>query len=157
MLQILRNILSPPRPTGPAEEIRKFGVVNRSITPGVLDPDDNSWRFEPREAGPIRLFEVSNLGVDACILTYRAQMRTENLNGTAFLQMWCVFDGLGEFFSKGLNRKVSGTTGWASYETPFWLRAGQSPSKVKLEIAVEGNGGTIWVRDVTLLKTPIKR
>ncbi len=157
MLSVLRNLISPPRPTGPAEELRKFGPVHRPITPATLEPADHSWRFEPRESGPIRLFEADRLGVDACLLTYRAQLRTEGLGGKAYLQMWCVFDGLGEFFSKGLARKVSGTTGWATYETPFWLKRGQSPSKVKLEIQVDGAGGKIWVRGVTLLKTPIKR
>jgi len=157
MLSLLRRMLSPPMPTGPTEKIREFGKVHRPISPAVLDPTDNSWRFEPRAPGPIRLFEAENLGVDACLLTYRAQVRTEALGGKAYLQMWCVFDGLGEYFSKGLARKVSGTSGWATYETPFWLKPGQSPSKVKLEIQVDGEGGTLWVRDVALLKTPIKR
>jgi hypothetical protein len=158
MLSILRNIFSPPRPSGPPETLRHFGAVHRPISPCIVDPADGSWRFEPKEGGPLRLFEVGNLGVDACLLTYRAQLRTQDLAGKAYLQMWCVFDGLGEYFSKGLARKVSGTSGWATYETPFWLKPGQSPSKVKLEIQVDGEGGgTIWVRDVTLLKTPIRR
>lgn len=157
MLSVLRNLFSPPRPAGPAEELRKFGTVHRPISPCVVDPADGSWLFEPREAGPIRLFEASNLGLDGCLLTYRARMKSGQLGGKAYLQMWCVFDGLGEYFSKGLARKISGTTGWATYETPFWLKPGQSPSKVKLEIQVDGGGGTLWVRDVALLKTPIKR
>jgi hypothetical protein len=157
MLSVLRNLMSPPRPVGPAEELRKFGPIHRPITPATLESGDQSWRFEATEGGAIRLFEVEQPGIDACLLTYRAQLRTEGLGGKAYLQMWCAFDGLGEFFSKGLARKVSGTTGWATYETPFWLKAGQSPRKVKLEIQVDGAGGRIWVRDVTLLKTPIKR
>jgi hypothetical protein len=157
MLSLFRKILSPPIPAGPSEEIRKFGTVHRPISPCVADPADGSWRFEPRAPGPIRLFEVANPGVDACLLTYRAQLKTDRLGGKAYLQMWCAFDGLGEFFSKGLARKISGTTGWSTYETPFWLKPGQSPSKIKLEVQVDGEGGTLWVRDVTLLKTPIKR
>lgn len=157
MLSFLRNILSPPppRPSGPAEEIRKFGAVHRPISPCIIEPADGSWRFEPRDTGPIRLFEIATPGVDACVLTYRAELKTENLGGQAYLQMWCAFT-IGEYFSKGLARKVSGTTGWSTYETPFWLKPGQAPAKIKLEIQVDGGGGTIWARDVALLKTPIK-
>ena len=156
MLGMLRRVFSPPRPSGPAEELRKFAPPQRPISPAATEPAERAWRFEPKEAGTIRLFETGDLGVEACLLTYRAQLRTENLGGKAYLQMWCGFDGLGEFFSKGLARKVSGTTGWATYETPFWLKAGQSPRNVKLEVQVDGAGGTIWVRDVVLLKTPLK-
>jgi hypothetical protein len=156
MLSMLRNLFARPRPAGPAVEIRKFGPVDRPISACTLDPVDGSWRFAPSATGALRLFEVNQPGVDACMLTFRAQLRTENLGGKAYLQMWCVFEGLGEFFSRGLERKVTGTSGWATFETPFWLKPGQSPSKIKLEIQVDGAGGAIWVRDVALLRMPLQ-
>ena len=50
---------------------------------------------------------------------------------------------------------MKGTTGWASYEMPFYLKKGQRPDLIKLNCAVEGPG-TAWIRDVELLRTPLK-
>ena len=49
---------------------------------------------------------------------------------------------------------MRGTTGWSSHEVPFYLKAGQRPDLVKLNVAFEG-GGTVWIRDVELLVTPL--
>ena len=63
--------------------------------------------------------------------------------------------GRGEFFSKGLDRKTKGTTGWASHEVSFYLKAGQRPDLIRLNVAFDGPG-TIWVRKVELEKTPLR-
>jgi hypothetical protein len=81
-------------------------------------------------------------------------MKTDGLAGRAFLEMWCRLPGHGEFFSKGLNQAVRGTTDWASYEIPFYLKKGQKPDLIKLNLIVEGRG-KIWLRDVQLFKTPM--
>ena len=71
-----------------------------------------------------------------------------------YLEMWCRFPGRGEFFSRDLAHKVTGTNDWASYETPFYLRRGQVVDLIKLNVVLEGPG-TIWVRDVQLFRTPL--
>ena len=86
------------------------------------------------------------------MLTYRARLKSANLDGRAFLEMWCRLPGKGEFFSRGLAQTVSGTTEWASFETPFRLRKGQRPDLVKLNLMIEGYG-KVWIKDVQLLKT----
>ncbi len=53
-----------------------------------------------------------------------------------------------------LNQAVQGTTDWASYEIPFYLRKGQCPDLIKLNVVVEGRG-KLWLKDVHLLKTPL--
>jgi len=68
--------------------------------------------------------------------------------------MWCRLPGRGEFFSKGQQQAVSSTTDWAAYEIPFYLRKNQRPDLIKLNIAVEGTG-TVWLRNVEILKTPL--
>ena len=87
-------------------------------------------------------------------MTYRAELKAEVLQGRAFLEMWCRLPGRGEFFSKGHQQAVSGTVNWARYEIPFYLRRGQKPELIKLNVVVEGQG-TVWLRDVELLKTPL--
>ena len=68
--------------------------------------------------------------------------------------MWCRLPGRGEFFSKGAQQAVSGTANWARYEIPFYLKRGQKPDLIKLNLAVAGPG-TVWLRNIELLKTPL--
>ncbi len=68
--------------------------------------------------------------------------------------MWCRLPGHGEFFSKGFPNAVKGTTEWAAYEISFYLKKGQSPDLIKLNLAFEG-AGTVWIKDVELLQAPL--
>jgi hypothetical protein len=154
MLNWLKSALKIPSPSGPPVAIRTFGPEDATITRSDLESDPDAWGFELTEKQSVRLFEVENPGVDQCVVTYRAKLRSEGLAGRAFLEMWCRFPGRGEFFSKGIHQTMKGSTGWASYETPFFLKQGQMPDLIKLNVAVEGTG-RIWVRDVELLQTPL--
>jgi hypothetical protein len=82
-------------------------------------------------------------------------MKTEGLSGRTYLEMWCKFEGKGEYFSKGFNQALTGTNDWAKREIPFLLKKGQKPDAVKLNVVVEGNG-KVWIKDIELLKTPIE-
>jgi len=103
----------------------------------------------------VRLFETGNLDLENARLIYRARLRTEDLKGQAFLEMWCHFPGKGEFFSKGLQNPLSGTTAWATEEIPFFLKKGERPDNVKLNLVVNGKGA-VWIQDVRLLKAPLQ-
>jgi hypothetical protein len=89
------------------------------------------------------------------MLTYRAKMRTANVQTGVYLEMCCRLPGRGEFFSKGLQQKAKGTVEWASYEVPFYLKKGQSPDLIKLNLVFEG-AGTVWIKEVELLRIPLK-
>jgi hypothetical protein len=102
-----------------------------------------------------RLFEVSGVDVDDARLVYRAKVRTESVEGTVFLEMWCHFPGKGDFFSRGLQTPLTGTTNWTTEETPFFLKKGEKPDYVKLNLVVNGKG-TVWIDDIRLLKGPLQ-
>ena len=74
--------------------------------------------------------------------------------GTAYLEMWCVFPGSGEYFSRALQNPLSGTIDWTTMETPFFLQKGQKPELIKLNVVINGKG-TVWVDDITLTKGPL--
>ena len=104
----------------------------------------------------MKLFELPvGSGIENCMLTYRAQMKAENLSGKAYLEMWCRLPGRGEFFSKGLKNTLTGTTGWAEYEVPFYLKKGQQPDLLKLNVFCKGQG-TVHIKDIKVLKTPFE-
>jgi len=77
-----------------------------------------------------------------------------NVTGRAYLEMWCVLPGQGEFFSRGLQSPVTGTVDWSSIETPFLLKKGQKPELIKLNVVIDGTG-TVWVDDIDLVKGPL--
>jgi hypothetical protein len=154
MLKWLKSLFGVPQPSGPPETIRQFHITEPTLAGGDLAVSGDSWVVNSGGNQTLRLFEVAGLQLEQCLLTYRAQMKTEALSGRAFLEMWCRLPGRGEFFSKGVQQAVSGTTDWASYEVPFLLRKGQKPDLIKLNLVVEGKG-QIWLKAVELLKTPL--
>lgn len=143
--------------TGPIEPVHRFGAGDTPITASGVSADDGGWRVERGVAGSVPLFEVPQQHLENTTLTYRARMKSSDVAGRAYLEMWVRVPGRGEFFSRGLAQPISGTTGWASYEIPFFLNEdGVSADLVKLNVAFEGSGGTVWIKDVELLKAGAK-
>ena len=155
MFERLRSLLGQPKPAGPPQTLRSFSAADKPIAGSELAVDEGGWRVESRENQTVRLFEVSDLDLEKCLLTYRARLKAADLRGRAYLEMWCRLPGRGEFFSKGIHDGVSGTMDWGSYEVPFRLAQGQRPDLIKLNAAVEG-AGTVWIKDVELLQTPLR-
>jgi hypothetical protein len=134
--------------------MRTFSPQERTITQDGVRVDADGIRIESAHKRTVRLYEVQSPGVQQCIVTYRAEMKGERIEGRAFLEMWCSFPGRGEFFSKGLYQPLTGTTNWAWFEIPFYLKKGQMPDLIKLNLAVQGRG-VVWLKNVELLKTPL--
>jgi len=124
--------------------------------PGVsFDPDNStdgrgSLRIEASgERTVIRLADVALDAPKLPRLAYRAKLRGQDIRGSAYLEMWVNVRDKGEFFSRALYSQISGTSDWSTHEAPFFLEAGQEPTRAKLNIVIEGTG-TVWVDGVTL-------
>jgi hypothetical protein len=155
MLNWLKSIFGAPKPAGPPKTIRRFHTSDATLSKDSIAVVQDRWVADAKEDQTIRLFEIQDLDVEQCLITYRATMKTEGLAGRAFLEMWCRLPGSGEFFSKGLNQAITGTTEWASFEIPFYLKKGQRPDLIKLNLVIEGRG-KVSMKDVELLKTPLE-
>ncbi len=136
------------------------GLVTQSgveIDTEVSSDGNGSLRIEAIGGGTttIRLFETGDIDIENARLIYRARLRAENLEGRAYLEMWCRFPGRGEAFSRGLDRPISGTVDWTTEEIPFFCRKGENPDNVKLNLVIDGKG-TVWIDDIRLLKGPLK-
>src|SRR5215204_3168733 len=141
MLNWLKSRFAGPKPAGPPQMLRTFGSNQPTINQSGIRVENGVWQIDARaEERTIRLFEVENPAVEHCLLTYRAELKAEDLQGR------------GEFFSKGYKQAVSGTVDWARYEIPFFLERDRRPDLIKLNVVVEGPG-TVWLRNVELLKT----
>ena len=154
MLNWLKSIFGAPKPSGPPETIRRFRPTDATLTQGSIVASQDGWLINLAEGQTIRLFEVADPQAENCLITYRAMIKTDGLDGRTFLEMWCRLPGFGEFFSKGIDQAIKGTTNWSSQEIPFYLKKGQRPDLIKLNIVIEGKG-KVWIKDIELLKTPL--
>jgi hypothetical protein len=153
-LGLLAALSATAGPSPKAQTMKTFTTADPAISKDLVVTEDKAWLADCKKAQTIRLFEVENPEVEQCVVTYRAKLKTENLTEQAYLEMWCRFPTKGEFFSRGLAHTVTGSNDWASYETPFFLKRGEKPDLIKLNLVVKG-AGKVWVKDVELLKSPL--
>ncbi|MDH4028763.1 MAG: hypothetical protein OEU95_08030 [Nitrospirota bacterium] len=134
------------------------GVITRSgveLDREISSDGKGSLRVTALEPTVVRLFEVSDPGIDNATLTYKAKVRTKDMDGVVYLEMWCGFRGKGEFFSRNVQTPLTGTMDWTTEETLFFLYRGERPEYIKLNLVVNGKG-TAWIDDIHLLKGPPK-
>ncbi|MGH9863525.1 MAG: hypothetical protein ACRD35_08890 [Candidatus Acidiferrales bacterium] len=152
----------PPQAVRPVE-LKRFpldsldgvrAATGVSFDAAVSSDAKGSLRVEAGGPLTVPLFEVTDVSLDNAILLYQAHLQSESLEGKAYLEMWVRVPGKGEFFSKGLDRPVTGTMSWAEVATPFFLQAGQRPDLIRLNLVVEGKG-RVWIDDIRLLRAPL--
>lgn len=152
------------KPSQQVVEIKRFpldsleGIITRSgvrLDKEITSDGKGSLRIDAAEPMVVRLFELGDIDVEDARLIYQAKVRTEGVEGQAYLEMWCHFPGKGEFFSRGLQTPLTGSTNWTTEETPFFLKKGENPDNVKLNLVINGKG-TVWIDDIRLLKGPLK-
>ena len=146
--------------SGATAELRSYplddlqGLITQSgvsFDKTISNDGSGSLRIEATGPTTVRLFETGDIDIENARLIYQARLRTENVEGRAYLEMWCHFPGKGEFFSKGLMAPLTGTTAWTTVETPFFLKEGENPDNVRLNLVIDGKG-TAWIDDIRLLK-----
>jgi len=145
-------------------ELKRFpvdtmeGIITQSgveIDKTVSSDGNGSLKITATKPTVVRLFEIDNINVENARLIYQAKVRTEGVDGKVYLEMWCHFPGKGEFFSRGLQTPLTGTTNWTTEETPFFLNKSEKPDNVKLNLVIDGKG-TAWIDDIRLMKGPLQ-
>jgi hypothetical protein len=132
-----------------------LAVSGIEIDRDVFSQGQASLRVTTDSPVVVRLFETDDIDVENARLIYQARVKTDNVKGSAYLEMWCRFPGKGEFFSRGLDQKLKGDHDWTLLATPFFLRPGENPDKVRLNLVINGQG-TVWIDDIRLLAVPLK-
>ncbi len=134
------------------------GVITKSdvqLDKDISSDGKGSLKLTASSPTTFRLLEVHDLHVDNARLLYQARLRTKDIEGKAYLEMWVHVSGKGEFFSRGLQAPLSGTTEWSTQEIPFFLKDKQTADYVKLNLVIDGKG-TAWIDDIHLVKAPLK-
>ena len=151
------------KPSKEVVELKRFpiesleGIITQSglqFDKEVSSDGNGSLKIIATEPTVVRLFELGNIDVENTRLIYQAKVRSEGIEGQVYLEMWCHFPGKGEYFSRGLQTPLTGTTNWMTEETPFFLKKGEKPDNVKLNLVINGRG-TAWIDDIRVLKGPL--
>jgi hypothetical protein len=121
---------------------------------GVSADGNGSIRITTPESTTVRLYETGDIDIEKSRLVYKAKIRTEGVIGQVFLEMWCVFGGNGEYFSRGLHSLVTNNTDWKGIDTMFFLKSGENPNNIKLNLVINGSG-IVWIDDIILEKHPL--
>lgn len=154
---------SQTKTTANETELKNFpvdnldGVISTSdvkLDNEVSSDGNGSLKITVTKPTVVLLYEVKDIDIENARLIYQARVRTENIEGQAYLEMWCHFPGKGDFFSRGLQSPLTGTTDWTKAETPFFLQKGENPDYVKLNLVINGKG-TVWIDDIRLIKGPL--
>ena len=122
----------------------------------ITSDGNGSFRINAEEPIAVRLYETGDIDIENAQLIYEAQVRTEGVVGQVYLEMWCVFADKGEFFSRALRAPISGTKDWRVQRTPFFLKKGENPDNVKLNLVINGIGKA-WIDDIHLKKAPLPK
>ncbi len=130
-----------------------LAVSNVEVDSTVSSDGTASLKITAPGPTTVNLFEIGDVDVENAKVVYRAMLRTQKLSGKAYLEMWVHFKDGGEYFSRGLDRTITGTTNWMTMEIMFILEKGQNPDNVKLNLVIEGQG-TVWIDDIVVLKGP---
>ena len=133
------------------EVISKDGV---EFDKEVSSDGNGSLKITTDRPISVKLFQTGDIDIEDSILIYSAKIRTEDLKGQAYIEMWCSFPQNGLYFSKALNSALSGTNDWKIQETPFFLKEGENPDNVELNLVVKGKG-TVWIDNIELFKRPM--
>ena len=131
--------------------IQKYSTSDKVLS-GSLTVHDDMWVADVKSPQTLQLFERTQPCSEDCTVFYRAKLRTERFQGQVYLEMWCRLPGRGEFFSRGMNNTLGGSTDWVSCETPFFLKKGERPDLIRLNVVAQGTG-VVEVKDVELLRT----
>lgn len=134
------------------------GIISRSgitLDKDISSDQRGSLRITTSSPTTVRLYETGDLSIDNARLIYQARLRTAGVEGQVYLEMWCHFPGKGEFFSRALQAPLTGTTEWTSQETPFYLKKGDDPDDIKLNLVINGKG-TVWIDDLRLITGPLQ-
>ncbi len=142
-----------------AGELAKLGLDDAKAL-GLKIENDPSNKVEGKSSLKIStlwpttvcLGEVTGPEIENAKLIYTADVKSQ-LEGSALLELWALVDGR-QYFSRGLNSTVSGSSDWRTIQTLFMFQKGQKPERVTLNLIINGKG-TVWIDNIVLSREPL--
>lgn len=123
---------------------------------GVSQDGGGSLRIETQAGGRLRLYELDDVGPIHGRLVYTGFLRSRDLDGTAFLELWCRPAEGDPAFVRGIQTAVSGTFDWRpqviGFSNPDLCKG---PVSVELNVVIQGSG-TVWIDNLRLWSVPVE-
>lgn len=157
MLSAIARMLgfAQPRPIGPAKLLRTAGAKD-------LPPISHAAKWQGEELlataespNTLRVWELAIETKDASRFECRFDLRSADLAGDVYPEMWCRVSGMGEAFSKGLQYRLTGDNDWISCVLPFYLKPGEFIENVRFQLVFSA-AGSAAIRDVEFFETPLE-
>ncbi|MDP8242901.1 MAG: hypothetical protein P9L94_02385 [Candidatus Hinthialibacter antarcticus] len=99
----------------------------------------------------VPLFIYEDPGFEAETIIYSAEIKSDKIDLKAYLEMLCTFPDGKTYFSRGVSQSLSGATTWEMQQTPFFLKAGQRPTRITVGLRFE-EPGFVYIRNIELKK-----
>jgi hypothetical protein len=129
---------------------------------GVFDPDvsqdgDGSLRVVTgEEGGRLRLYRLENVGPVEGALVYTGFLKSQDLDGSAYFELWCHPAEGNPAFVRGVPTGVAGSADWKPQEVSFRRpETCSDPSSVELNVVIRGSG-MVWIDNIRLWVVPVE-
>lgn len=108
------------------------------------------------EGGRLRLYRIDDVDAIDGTLLFTGFLKSQELRGTAFFELWCHPVEGNPAFVRGLPRRVAGTSDWKPQELSFSQPAAcRRPAFVELNVVIQG-AGTVWIDNLRLWDLPVE-
>lgn len=147
----------------PVRELKHYPVddLENLLTSEAVEIDtavsydgNGALQITTRDTTVINLYRTGDIDIEKARLSYQAHLRTRNLDGNAYLEMWCIFPEKGRYFSRGLRDPLTGDTDWTQKEIFFHLQENENPDSVEFNLVING-AGTVWIDDIHIMRKPL--
>lgn len=128
----------------------------------VFDPDvsqDGGGSLKVvtgEQGGRLRLYRLDDVGPVEGTLLYTGFLKSQDLDGSAFFELWCHPAEGNPAFVRGVPRRVAGTSDWKPQELAFSRpETCHDPASVELNVVIQGSG-TVWIDNLRLWDVPVE-
>jgi len=128
-----------------------------TVEPAEGDPSAARLRLSSDGAGAVTFMVIDEPRVTRAVYALVGRVRTENVEGSAYLEMWSHFPGGGRYFSRTLGEDgpladLGGTQARRRFVLPFYNKA-DAPPPERLTVSVVFAGpGTVYLDSVRLMQ-----
>jgi hypothetical protein len=145
---------SPPGGVGTPTQIRAIQPSDPPLAPSARWQGSELF-IRAHEPSTKALFDIPLSNLEQCLITYRFQIQTDGNRTTVYPELWCRLPERGQFFSRGVDRKIRETKDWTPVEIPFYLANGQQADLLHLNLVFE-QPGAVRIKDIEVLAAPTK-
>jgi hypothetical protein len=141
----------------PLSEDAVPGEADAVFDPDVSQDGGGSLRVVTGEqGGRLRLYRLDDVGPVRGSLHYTGFLKSQDLRGSAFLELWCHPTEGNPAFVRSVPSRVEGTSDWKPQELAFSRpETCQDPDSVELNVVIQG-AGTVWIDNLRLWDVPVE-